>query len=157
MVECLVGAAILVYHRAAMAQSQNCCDGNCILADQTDFHVESHAANHVPEPYAGLREQLVTPPGDHEESVEVIENFFRASFLVGKLLALGSTDAALDTVFVQIAENLLDGRCQAESMEPEGLARCQRRARGGLPDEWPKLDVFPALSTTLRSHPFCEL
>src|ERR1017187_5377607 len=133
MVERFVGAAILVYHRAGVAQSQNCCDGNGILANQTDFHVGAHTANQVPEPRAGLREQLVTPPGDHEESVEVIENSLRASFLVGQLLSLGSTDAALDTVFVQIAEKLLDGRCQAESMEPEGLARRQRPRRGGLP------------------------
>jgi hypothetical protein len=57
---------------------------------------------------------------------------------------------------MQAAENLLDGRRQAESMKPKRLAWRQRRARFDIPGLGPQLYISPIVRAALRSHPLCE-
>jgi hypothetical protein len=157
MMKPLVGASIFVHHGAAMTEREDRRDGYVVFANQPDLHVGTHAVNQVPEPGAWLREKLMTPSGDHEQAVEVVEKTRGAAFLVGELLTLGSPDAALEAILVQAAEELLDRRCQVESMKTEGLAGPQRTIRLHLPGNGPKLDVFPLVLPAFRSHPLCKL
>src|SRR5258708_21078776 len=101
MMERFVGASVLVYHRAAVTQRQNRRDWNGIFADQPNLHVGAHAGNQILEPDAGLREQLVTPPGDREQAGKVIDKALGATSLIRNLGTLGSPDAPLDPPPVQ--------------------------------------------------------
>ena len=73
---------------------------DAIFPGYPDLHVGPHAGNQVPKPGSGLRKKPMPPPGNHLESVEVIEKALAGALLVGKVLALGSLDAALQAVLV---------------------------------------------------------
>jgi hypothetical protein len=50
----------------------------------------------------------MTPPGLHEQPVEIVDKSLGASPLVGKPLSFGFPNAALDAVLVKLVENLIE-------------------------------------------------
>jgi hypothetical protein len=51
-----------------------------------------------------LWEKLMASPGNHLESIEIIQKVVAGALLIGQVFVLGSLDAPLETVLVQLAE-----------------------------------------------------
>jgi hypothetical protein len=99
----------------------------------------------------------MTPSGNHDQPIELVEKSLGTTPLVGKVFTFGPPYATLNAVLVQSAKNLFERGLKFESVKPEGLAGRERAVRRLIPGKRTNLRVLPVLFATLRVHPISKM
>jgi len=137
-----VGAAVLVHKRALVTQGQNTGDRLPLFGGDSNLGAVAKTSDQVAKPVQGVRRELLPPPCEQEQVVELLQQRFRSAGFVTQGFTLGAANLSLYAVPMEAAKELIPAWTQIYAVQPKpfGFPESWHALYAGT--RWPYLDVL---------------